>query len=56
MFQEVEPAPHLVRMHAVVASALAKRKQAAISGLAWNDWLTADIHAKLATEAETYPC
>jgi hypothetical protein len=40
MFKKVEPAPHVVRMHAMVASALAKRKQVAISGPAWSDWLT----------------
>ncbi len=40
MFNPVEPAPHVVRMHAAVASALAKRKQVAISGPAWDDWLT----------------
>jgi hypothetical protein len=27
-------------MHALIASALAKRKQVAISGPAWSDWLT----------------
>ncbi len=40
MFKHVEPSPHVVRMHAAVASALAKRKQVAISGPAWEDWLT----------------
>ena len=31
MFKEIEPQPHVIRMHAAVASALAKRKQVAIA-------------------------
>jgi hypothetical protein len=40
MFKKLEPEPHVVRMHAAVASPPAKRKQVAISGPAWDDWLT----------------
>jgi len=40
MFKKVESDPHVVRMYAAVSSAFAKKKQVAISGPAWNDWLT----------------
>ena len=40
MFKAVEPQPHVIRMHAMVASALAKRRQVAIASPAWPDWLT----------------
>ena len=40
MFIAVEPHPHVIRMHALVASALAKRRQVAIASPAWPDWLT----------------